>query len=144
MELEHLFLLVVDGNSQDIRRQQVGGKLDSFKPAIHGLGQRFGHRGLARAGIVFKQHMSADLAGKVIVTNTTTEKDMVLFRERGVRYVMTTTPVLNGRSFGTNMMEAALTALAGKGRPLTHTELDELIDQLDLKPTLHDLSVQPA
>lgn len=87
-----------------------------------------------------RRHMPADLHGKVIVTNTTTPKDMALFRERGVAYVMTTTPVLNGRSFGTNMMEAALTAVAGKKRPLTHAELNALLHELDLKPTLHALA----
>lgn len=86
-----------------------------------------------------KRHMPDNLAGKVIITNTTTPNDMELFRQRGVRYVMTTTPVLNGRSFGTNMMEAALTAIAGKGRPLTFAELDEMLRQLDLQPTLHEL-----
>jgi hypothetical protein len=75
----------------------------------------------------------------VIVTNTTTPKDIELFRQRGVAYVVTTTPVLDGRSFGTNMMEAAITAAAGKNRALTHAELDELLDQLDLKPTIHKL-----
>jgi hypothetical protein len=89
-----------------------------------------------------KRHMPDDLSGTVIVTNTTTPQDMELFRQRGVAYVMTTTPVLNGRSFGTNMMEAALTAVSGKNRPLTNDELQALIDQLDLKPTLHDLSDQ--
>lgn len=87
-----------------------------------------------------KRHMPDDLSGKVIVTNTTTEKDMALFADRNVSHVMTTTPVLNGRSFGTNMMEAALTAVAGKQRPLTHAELNTLIDELDLKPTLHALA----
>ena len=52
---------------------------------------------------------------------------------------MTTTPVLNGRSFGTNMMEAALTAVAGKNRPLSLPELETLITQLDLTPSLHTL-----
>ncbi len=87
-----------------------------------------------------KQHMPDDLSGKIIVTNTTTPKDMELFRQRGVQYVMTTTPVLNGRSFGTNMLEAAITAAAGKNRPLTFDELDVMISELKLKPTLHDLS----
>ena len=32
-----------------------------------------------------KRHMPDDLSGKVIVTNTTTPKDMELFRERGSR-----------------------------------------------------------
>lgn len=86
-----------------------------------------------------KRHMPDDLSGKVIVTNTTTLKDLEMFRERGVRTVVTTTPQLEGRSFGTNMMEAALTAAAGKGRPLTHPELNELLQQLELKPTVHRL-----
>ncbi len=86
-----------------------------------------------------RRHMPPDLTGKVIVTNTTTEKDMALFRQRGVTHVLTTTPLLNGRSFGTNMMEAALTAVAAKNRPLTHAELDEMLRQLAMKPTVHKL-----
>ena len=60
--------------------------------------------------------------------------------ERGVHMVITTTPRYDGRSFGTNMMEAALTAYAGKGRPLTDAELNDLIDELDLRPTLAKLA----
>jgi hypothetical protein len=86
-----------------------------------------------------KRHMPDDLQGKVIVTNTTTPHDMELFHERGVRHVVTTTPQVEGRSFGTNMMEAALTAVAGKNRPLTLRELDEMLKQLQMKPTLHSL-----
>jgi len=87
-----------------------------------------------------KRHMPENLQGKVLVTNTTTEKDMELFRRRGVTHVMTTTPIIDGRSFGTNMLEAALTAVAGKGRELTHAELHEMLQELDLKPTLHALT----
>lgn len=86
-----------------------------------------------------KRHMPDDLSGKIIVTNTTTEKDMALFRERGITHVVTTTPQLDGRSFGTNMMEAAVTAVAGKNRPLTHAELNSMIDELNLRPTVHEL-----
>ena len=86
-----------------------------------------------------KHYMPDDLSGKVIVTNTTTEKDMELFRQRGVHHVLTTTPVLDGRSFGTNMLEAALTAVADKGRPLTHGELNVMLKDLDLKPTMNTL-----
>ena len=86
-----------------------------------------------------KRHMPDDLSGTVIVTNTTTPEDMAAFAARGVTYVMTTTPILNGRSFGTNMMEAALTAVSGQKRPLTRAELQTMIDQLQLKPTLHRL-----
>ena len=89
-----------------------------------------------------KRHMPDNLAGKVIVTNTTTPKDMDMFQQRGVTHVLTTTPVLDGRSFGTNMMEAAITAVSGQKRPLTHAELNEILDQLNLKPTIHSLEEQ--
>jgi hypothetical protein len=86
-----------------------------------------------------KRHMPNDLSGKVIVTNTTTEADMALFRERGVKTVVTTTPILEGRSFGTNMIEAALTAVSGKNRPLSFAELETMLAQLNLQPTIHTL-----
>jgi hypothetical protein len=86
-----------------------------------------------------KRHMPDDLSGKVIVTNTTTPHDMALFAERGIKHVVTTTPQLDGRSFGTNMMEAALTAVAGKNRPLTLAELDGMLQELNMKPTLHQV-----
>ena len=90
--------------------------------------------------LYIKRHMPDRLDGKVIVTNTTTPADVEVFRQRGVRYLATSTPRLEGRSFGTNMMEAALVAIAGKGRPLTTDELQEMLEQLDLRPTLETLN----
>jgi hypothetical protein len=89
--------------------------------------------------LYIKHHMPDRLDGKIIATNTTTMADVEAFRERGVRYLVTSTPRLEGRSFGTNMMEAALVAIAGKGRPLTTDELDEMLKRLGLKPTLQRL-----
>nr|HID15111.1 quinate 5-dehydrogenase [Anaerolineae bacterium] len=90
--------------------------------------------------LYIKRHMPERLDGKVIATNTTTPADVEAFRQRGVRYLVTSTPRLEGRSFGTNMMEAALVAIAGKGRPLTTDELQEMLERLDLKPTLQRLN----
>src|SRR3990170_919653 len=87
-----------------------------------------------------KRHMPDRLDGKVIVTNTTTTEDVGLFRQAGVKYLITSTPVLEGRSFGTNMMEAALIAASGKGRLLTHDELDELLNRLGMQPQLQELN----
>ena len=87
-----------------------------------------------------KRFMPDDLTGKVIVTNTTTPEDVVAFRKAGVKYLVTTTPVLDGRSFGTNMMEAALVAVSGKGRPLTWPELTEMLDTLGFEPQLQELN----
>ena len=83
-----------------------------------------------------KQHLPPGLEGKIIVTNTTTDEDVALLKERGVSHLATVTPRLDGRSFGTNMMEAALTALAGKGRPLSTVELKEMLDEEGMTPSL--------
>ncbi len=87
-----------------------------------------------------KRHMPANMQGKVVLTNTTTEQDVEEFRRAGVKYLVTTTPMLEGRSFGTNMMEAALVAVAGKGRALTWDEYNELIDQLGFEPQIMELN----
>lgn len=87
-----------------------------------------------------KRFMPDNLQGKVIVTNTTTPEDVEAFRKAGVKYLVTTTPVLDGRSFGTNMMEAALVAVSGKGRPLTWDELNEMLDKLGSEPQLQELN----
>lgn len=87
-----------------------------------------------------KRHMPERLDGKVITTNTTTPDDVELFRSAGVKYLVTLTPVLDGRSFGANMMEAALIAVSGKGRVLTNEELQEMLDKLGFEPQLQELN----
>lgn len=84
-----------------------------------------------------KRHMPEDLSGKIIVTNSTTETDLELFKQRRVRAVVTTMPQLDGRSFGTNMMEAVLTAVADKHRALTQAEISVLLKELNLQPSIH-------
>lgn len=90
--------------------------------------------------LFMRKYMPKSLAGKTVVTNTTTEENIALLKERGVKTVITTTPRYDGRSFGTNTTEAMLTAYAGKGRRLTDDELNELIDELNLSPTVIQLN----
>lgn len=90
--------------------------------------------------LYIKRNMPDDMKGKIVVTNTTTPEDVELFRQCGVKYLVTTTPVMDGRSFGTNMMEAALVAISGKGRPLTWPEYDELLTKLGFEPQLQELN----
>ena len=87
-----------------------------------------------------KRYMPARLEGKVICTNTTTLDDVAKFKAAGVKHLVTTTPVMDGRSFGTNMLEAALIAVSGQGRKLTNPELEALIDRLGFQPTLQTLN----
>ena len=86
-----------------------------------------------------KRHMPEKLPGKIVATNTTTNEDVEFFRQTGIKYLITSTPAIEGRSFGTNMMEAALIAASGKGRKLTLDEYTELINQLGLEPQLQEL-----
>jgi hypothetical protein len=90
--------------------------------------------------LFMRKYLPDDLTGRTIVTNTTTAGNIELLRGRGVRTVITTTPRYEGRSFGTNLMEATLTAYAGQGRPLSDAELNALIDELDLRPSVQQLN----
>ncbi len=90
--------------------------------------------------LYIKNHMPEDMQGKTIVTNTTTPKDIEFLRDRGVRYLVTTTINFEGRTFGANMMEAALVAASGKGRVLTHAEYDEMLDKLGFEPEITKLN----
>jgi hypothetical protein len=85
--------------------------------------------------LFMRKYMPKRMDGKTVVTNTTTEENIELLKSRGVKTVITTTPCYEGRSFGTNMMEAALTAYVGKGRNLTDDELNGLINELGMRPT---------
>jgi hypothetical protein len=89
--------------------------------------------------LYIKKHMPDDMQGKVIVTNTTTAADIDFMRRRGIRYAVTTTPVYQGRSFGTNALEAALTAAAGKGRALSPGELADLIREIGLESEIREV-----
>lgn len=87
-----------------------------------------------------RKYSPPDLSGKIVITNTTTDENLEMLRQRGVKKVITTTPRYEGRSFGVNLMEAVLTAYAGKGRPLNDAELDRLIDELELRPAIQELT----
>ena len=82
-----------------------------------------------------RQFMPERLDGKTILTNTVTADDVDFLRERGIARLITTTPDFGGRSFGTNVVEAALVALLGKRwEDVTQDDYNRLLRDLDLKP----------
>jgi hypothetical protein len=85
-----------------------------------------------------RRFMPLDMQGKIILTNTTTPDDLTLMRERGVKTLVTTTPRLQGRSFGTNVMEALIVAAAGR-YPLGEADYLEYIQKLGLRPEVTQL-----
>lgn len=88
-----------------------------------------------------RRAMPSDLTGKMILTNTVTANDVELLRARGARLLVTTTPKLEGRSFGTNVMEAVLVAVSGK-RPeqLTTQEYEHMIERMGFQPRIEQLN----
>jgi len=87
-----------------------------------------------------RRYMPERLEGKTVLTNTVTRDDVQFLRRAGVARLITTTPELSGRSFGTNVMEAVLVTLAGK-RPEDMTERDyhDLLDRAGFAPHVYDL-----
>jgi hypothetical protein len=87
-----------------------------------------------------RQNMPDDLSGKTIITNTVTEHNVDELRSRHLARLVTTTPNLGGRSFGTNVMEAALLAILGKRwEDVSDADYRALLARLDFRPYVHDL-----
>lgn len=85
--------------------------------------------------LYIRRYLPERLDGKIIITNTTTKEDVELLRERGVRLLVTTTPEMEGRSFGTNVMEALLVSIIGKpADQITEDDYRSLLRELDFRP----------
>lgn len=61
-------------------------------------------------------------------------------KEKGVSILITTTPRLGDRSFGTNVMEAMMVAIMREGKYNTY---QEVIEVLNLLPRVEYLQTQP-
>ena len=82
-----------------------------------------------------RQFMPERLDGKVVLTNTVTPQNIDELAARGVKLLITTTPDIEGRSFGTNVLEAALVALLRKRwSDVAPEEYDRLLRELHLRP----------
>lgn len=95
------------------------------------------HRADIIAGdfLYIKRFMPDTLSGKLIITNTVTPQDVEELRQRGVAVLVTTTPEINGRSFGANVLQAMLVALLER-RP-------EEIRPEEYLALLHELHIRP-
>jgi hypothetical protein len=86
--------------------------------------------------------MPPRLDGKLVLTNTVTARDIEELRERGVARLVTTTPDFGGRSFGTNVIEAALLAILRKPwADVTADDYARVLRELALRPRVVDLGV---
>jgi len=90
---------------------------------------------------LIRRYLPDVLKGKTILTNTVTPADIDLLRQRGIATLVTTTPELNGRSFGTNVMEGVLVSLMGKKpEQIAVDEYIQLLDQMGWQPRIEKLN----
>jgi hypothetical protein len=88
-----------------------------------------------------RRNLPQRLDGKVILTNTTTADDQQLLKDRGLAYLITTTPVIDGRSFGMNVLEGCLVSLIHQQGDLVSSEMMEIyLNKLDLQPAITPLN----
>lgn len=89
------------------------------------------------------KYMPQDMSGKIIITNTVTSENILELKKRGVKTLITTTPELNGRSFGTNVMEGVLVTLAGKKpEELSSDDYLKLLDKIGFSPRIIEFDRQ--
>lgn len=87
-----------------------------------------------------RRFMPDKLAGKTIITNTVTAGDRKLLRNAGVRCLITTTPSLDGRSYGTNVMEGLLVAASGADKQLDAAVYEKLLEEYKIESGLEYLN----
>ncbi|MFN8139882.1 MAG: hypothetical protein U0R49_08805 [Fimbriimonadales bacterium] len=87
-----------------------------------------------------RRHCPDKMPGKTIITNTLRKADLEFLKSTGAKQAITSTPQIEGESFGTNVMEGVLVALLGK-RPeeLSETDYNEALDRLEWKPNVFPL-----
>ncbi len=88
-----------------------------------------------------RKFMPDELKGKTIITQTLRKADLKFLQGAGVTTAFTTTPVINGETFATNVMEGVVVAHLGK-RPedITPQEYLDVLDKLGWKPNRIDLT----
>ncbi|MGE5630970.1 MAG: hypothetical protein ACM3TR_07735 [Caulobacteraceae bacterium] len=92
-----------------------------------------------------KQYMPEGMYGKMVVTNTVTKEDVEWLKQCGIRVLVTSTPDLQGRSFGTNVIEALLVALIGKNsEKITSEDYLRVLRDINFKPRVEYFNTAAA
>ena len=87
-----------------------------------------------------RKYLPEQLNGQLILTNTTTREDIETLMDRGAGMLVTTTPEFQGRTFGTNVMEAVFVALLNKAwAETTPEDYTALLQQLNWQPRVTKL-----
>lgn len=91
--------------------------------------------------LYISRHAPDQLRGKTILTNTVTPADIEWLKQAGAAMLVTTTPNLGGRSFGTNLMEGLIVAAAGKrAEEMTPGDYEAWLDKIGFQPRVERFS----
>ena len=82
-----------------------------------------------------------DLTGKTVLTQTLRSADLEWLKSTGLRRAITTTPVIGGETYATNVMEGVVVTLLGK-RPelLSANDYIDVLRELAWKPNVIELN----
>lgn len=117
----------------------TGEKQDERKPKF---GKAFEDRTIIAGDSLFILRYCPDrLEGKSIITQSVRSQNVEWFKSAGLKRIITTTPVVGGETFATNVMEGALVAYLGK-KPseLTSKDYLELLAKMGWSPNVLELN----
>jgi hypothetical protein len=87
-----------------------------------------------------RRYAPDDLTGKTIITQTLRRADLELLKSWHVARAITTTPVIGGETFATNVMEGVVVALCGKrSEELSEQDYLDTLVRLNWRPNVIDL-----
>lgn len=121
-------LLYPTGGGQD---EQIKGKPSELLAQAQVLAGDFHY---------IRRYLPDNLEGKIIITNTVTERDHDMLAERGAAWLATPSPNFTGRSFATNVLEALILAVSGKkAEELSPVDYESYIAILKIDPRIENL-----
>lgn len=87
---------------------------------------------------LLRRILPSTLEGKILLTTTVTEQDLMILKERGLKAIITSTPYLNGRALGANVWETILCTLENK--IIKEASMPEVLVKYNIMPSLKMLN----
>jgi hypothetical protein len=93
--------------------------------------------------VIFR-YMPPSLKGKIMITQSVRKADVEELQDKGLKALFTTTPVMGGETFATNVMEAVVVAALEKmPGELSEQEFENALNALGWRPGEIKLSGEP-
>lgn len=100
---------------------------------------------IAGDGHLIRRFLPDRMEGQTVITQTVRRHQLEVLRQCGIGRVITTTPVFNGQSFATNVMEGVLlTIVRERGQEPTMERYVALLAELGWQPGILELQDRPA